>query len=65
MKYLLTFLGGALVGASIALLYAPERGEDLRRHIREALRRNGVIDTFELDEEEIVEQIVAELRERN
>lgn len=61
MKFLLTFLSGAAVGAAVALLFAPESGEELRNQIREALRRNGLIK--EASEEEIVDQIVAELQE--
>ncbi len=30
---LLSFLGGALVGAAIALLYAPETGNETRRKL--------------------------------
>ncbi len=32
---LLAFIGGALAGAVVALLYAPDRGENIRRKIRE------------------------------
>jgi gas vesicle protein len=34
MKYLLTFLSGAFVGAVSALLFAPKSGEELRTQIR-------------------------------
>lgn len=33
------FLAGALVGAGLALMYAPMAGEDTRRHLREAAQR--------------------------
>ncbi len=35
MKNLFTFLAGILIGAVVALLLAPERGEDLRMQLHE------------------------------
>jgi gas vesicle protein len=34
MKYLVSFLGGALVGAVVALLFAPSSGTELRAQIQ-------------------------------
>jgi gas vesicle protein len=34
MKYALSFLLGAVVGAAVALLYAPSTGEELRTNIK-------------------------------
>ena len=34
MKYLVSFLGGALVGAVIALLFAPSSGTELRAKLQ-------------------------------
>ncbi len=34
MKYALGFLLGAVVGAAVALLYAPSTGEELRANIK-------------------------------
>lgn len=59
MKYLYAFLGGAIVGAAAAVLFAPEKGEDLRAKIRELLQRYGICKGQ--DEDELVEQIVAEI----
>lgn len=59
MKLMYAFLGGAIVGAAAALLFAPEKGSDLRDQIREILVRKGVIKRG--DSDEIVEQIVAEI----
>lgn len=59
MKHLFAFLGGAIVGAAAALLFAPEKGEDLRERIKDILRRNGVIPADEIDE--VVERIAAEI----
>lgn len=35
MKYIFAFIAGTLAGAAIALLFAPESGEELRSHISE------------------------------
>lgn len=59
MKYLYAFLGGAIVGASASLLFAPEKGEDLRNQIRSILRKHGLIKGSEMDE--LVEQIAAQI----
>lgn len=36
------FLGGALVGAGAAILFAPEKGEKVRERICRVLKRNGL-----------------------
>lgn len=38
---LCAFVGGAVVGAGVALLFAPEKGENLRCRIKEAFRNRG------------------------
>lgn len=50
------FLGGAIVGAGAALLFAPEKGEELRERIIKILRRNGI----KISNDE-VDALVAEL----
>lgn len=40
--FLTAFIGGALVGAACGLLFAPEKGSDLRVKIAEALRKRGI-----------------------
>ena len=50
------FLGGAIVGIGSALLFAPEKGEDLRNRICRALRKKGI----KISDEE-VDELVAEL----
>lgn len=52
------FLGGALMGFAAAVLFAPLRGEDLRRRIREKLSEHSVI----LSDAE-VEELIARLEE--
>lgn len=42
LNILYAFLGGAIVGAGAALLFAPEKGEELRSRIKELLRKKGL-----------------------
>lgn len=53
LNYVVAFLGGAALGAGLGLLYAPEKGEVLRKRIsqksretydkvEEALRKRGI-----------------------
>ena len=54
------FLGGAVVGALAAILFAPEKGRDLRKRIKEILKRRG-IDFTDDDVEELIDQISAQV----
>ena len=54
------FLGGAVVGALSAILFAPEKGCDLRKRIKEILKRRG-IDFTDDDVEELIDQISAQV----
>jgi len=65
MKYLSLiygFLGGAIVGASLALLFAPESGKDMRKRIKELLKKKG-IDFSDDEVEQLVNQISAQIEQ--
>lgn len=52
------------MGAGAALLFAPEKGEDLRGQIKTLLKKYGVCKCSRAEElEEIVDQIAAEINE--
>ncbi|MCH5168365.1 MAG: YtxH domain-containing protein [Prevotellaceae bacterium] len=60
LNYLVAFVGGAAIGAACGMLFAPERGSDLREKIAEALRKRGIrLNRQELTElvDEIAEEI--------
>jgi gas vesicle protein len=42
LNLLYAFLGGAIVGCGAALLFAPEKGEDVRERICKLLKKRGV-----------------------
>ncbi len=54
-------LGGFALGATIGLLFAPEKGEDLRAKIAEAIRARGIKLNRE-EMENLVDDITEELK---
>ncbi|MBO5444540.1 MAG: YtxH domain-containing protein [Muribaculaceae bacterium] len=56
LNILYAFLGGAIVGCGAAILFAPEKGEDMRARIVRILQRKGI----KISDEE-VDALVAEL----
>ena len=54
------FLGGAAVGATLGILFAPEKGIDTRQRIVRILREKGIkLNRKEMDE--LVDQIATEI----
>lgn len=60
LSILYAFLGGAVVGCTAALLFAPEKGTDLRSRIKEMLKKKG-IDFSDDEVERLVRQISAQI----
>ena len=60
LSLLYAFIGGAIVGAGAAVLFAPEKGEDVRARIANLLRKKGIIcSDSEIDA--LVEQLTTEI----
>lgn len=63
LNLLYAFLGGAIVGAGAALLFAPEKGDELRGEIKELLKKYGICKYTKQEEiEELVDEIAAEIK---
>ncbi len=62
LSLLYAFLGGAVVGCAAAILFAPEKGSDLRARIKELLKKNG-IDFSDDEVEQLVRQISAQIED--
>ena len=42
LNILYAFIGGAIVGCSAAILFAPEKGSDMRSRICDIIKRKGI-----------------------
>lgn len=60
LNCLVAFIGGAVIGTAAGLLFAPEKGVDLRGKIMEALRKRGIrLNSKEMNT--LVDEIAEEL----
>lgn len=60
LSTLYAFIGGAIVGAGAAILFAPEKGEDIRTRIAQLLRKKGILcSDNEIDA--LVEQLTTQI----
>jgi Gas vesicle protein len=62
---LAAFLGGALVGGVLGILFAPESGDETRKKITDALEKRGIkLSKCEMDDlvEEVKSQVNAETK---
>lgn len=62
VNYLAAFLGGAIIGATAGLLFAPQKGSDLRKRIMESLHKRGIrLNAKEMNS--LVDEIAEELQQ--
>lgn len=61
LSIIAAFVGGAVVGGALGVLFAPEKGAKSRQKIAEALKRRG-INLQGDDMKELVDEISSEMK---
>lgn len=59
LSVLAAFIGGAVAGAALGILFAPEKGDDTRAKIADAVKRSGA----KLNKEEF-EKLVSSIQSK-
>ena len=60
LSLMYAFLGGAILGAGVAILFAPEKGEDLRNRIKDMLKKKGLC-CCDSELDRLIEQLTNEI----
>ena len=62
INWLYAFIGGAILGAGVAILFDPEKGEDLLDRIKDMLKKKGLC-CCDSELDRLIEQLTSETEE--
>jgi gas vesicle protein len=60
LNWLYAFIGGAIIRAGVAILFAPEKGEDMRNRIKDMLKKKGLY-CCDSELDRLIEQLTEEV----